>query len=281
MSEEDKIVDKTTEDAPKDEAPTKEELLANVQVELETQARAQNWRPLEEWEGDPKDWRDARSFLDRGELLNKISATNRENKQLRIGFKNLQDHNQKLIEANAALSDLREQKRQHIKEGETEKAFELDDKIDFARDKVAEAKAAIQVEQVALERGSFENAPAQFTSWVERNSWYAQDGEMKAFADQVGMAHTQATGIRDPEQVLKYVEQRVRKAYPEKFTNVNRDKPSSVEGGTGRRSTGVGTGTKHEFSAMEEKVFQSLKAQDPKVWTREKYAADLKAAERA
>ena len=34
----------------------------------EGQAREMGWRPKDEWEGEPEKWRDAKEFVERGEL---------------------------------------------------------------------------------------------------------------------------------------------------------------------------------------------------------------------
>ena len=39
------------------------------------QAREMGWRPKEEWEGEPEKWRDAKEFVERGELYGKIDSS--------------------------------------------------------------------------------------------------------------------------------------------------------------------------------------------------------------
>lgn len=247
-----------------------------IQHSLEEKARADGWRPLEEWEGDPTDWRDARTFIDRGELLSKISQSNKENKELRKAFKSLQEHNLKASQAayERALSEFKAQKVEALQNNEHDKVMALDDQIDVVKDDIAKVKAQVAAEAADVTP----EVPQEFTDWVDKNSWYAQDGELKVFADDVGRAYAMSNKGKTPTEVLKYVTERVRKAYPEKFTNPNREKPSSVEGGSGRRTTGASQSSadKYEMSEQEEKVFKTLHAQDPKFWTREKYVADLK-----
>jgi hypothetical protein len=52
-------------------------------TEIEQRAAEQGWRPQDEWDGEPDDWRTAREFLDRGEFFKKIDEQNRTIKELR------------------------------------------------------------------------------------------------------------------------------------------------------------------------------------------------------
>ncbi len=248
----------------------------DVIVKLEEKAREGGWRPLDEWDGEPTEWRDARSFLDRGELLNKISTTNRENKELRKAFKALQEHNLKAAQSGyeKALTDLKAKRVEAMRENEPEKAILLEEQIDAVKDSIAEVKASAAREAAVAEEA--ETINPVFSNWVEKNSWYGQDNELREFADDTGRAYAKSHPGIKPEDVLKYVSERVRKAYPEKFTNPNRDKPSGVDGGSTRRSSGASSKDSYDMSPEEEKVFKTLHAQDPKFWTREKYVADLK-----
>lgn len=54
---------------------------------------------------------------------------------------------------------------------------------------------------------------------------------MREFADTVGLKHANNNPDKAPEDVLKYVESQVKRAFPEKFTNPKRSQPSLVEGG--------------------------------------------------
>ena len=40
----------------------------------EGEAREMGWRPKEEWQGEPEKWRDAKEFVERGELYGKIDT---------------------------------------------------------------------------------------------------------------------------------------------------------------------------------------------------------------
>ena len=72
----------------------------------------------------------------------------------------------------------------------------------------------------------------EFVQWTERNSWYKTSTPMKAFADALGADLARAGN--SPSEVLKKVEAEVKKEFPHRFSNPNRDKPGAVEGSTNR-----------------------------------------------
>ena len=80
----------------------------------------------------------------------------------------------------------------------------------------------------------------------------------------------------EPDQVLKYVEGRVRKLYPDKFRNPNKDRPSAVEG---RASTTASKSKEDDNSSYpltddERRVMMSFVRQG--IMTKDEYIKDLK-----
>ena len=94
------------------------------------QAREMGWRPKEEWEGEPEKWRDAKEFVERGELYNKIDSVGRELKETRKALKMLQEHHSKVRETefNRAVAELKAAQKKHLEDGNADeylKATEL------------------------------------------------------------------------------------------------------------------------------------------------------------
>lgn len=234
----------------------------------EDQARAQGWVPKDEWQGEGK-WRDAEAFLDRGELFQKIDAQRREVRELRKTQEAFNAHLKTVRDAEykRALATLRDEKKSALIDGDADKVIKADEQILAVTQEFAEAKRA-----TAPQTRIDPNAPAAFQAWTARNAWYSDSNRaMKLFADNVG-TDLHAQGLSASE-VLQEVEAQVRKEFPEKFKNPNRDKPSAVEGGKG----GVG-GTSKEvvnLSEMERKTMNTLVKAG--VVTKEQYLADLKA----
>ena len=103
------------------------------------------------------------------------------------------------------------------------KLFEIDDAID-------ELKQARAIEKVAI-RPSNQPDPT-FVQWNEDNPWFGKDTELTEEANLIGEVIKRKQPTLIGEAFLDEVTKRVKKAYPEKFTNTNRARPSPVEGTT-------------------------------------------------
>lgn len=287
MSEDKTVNDETKDDVTSNDT-TDENVTNNKEEQHEehqptpSQARAMEagWRPKEEWDGDPEDWVDAAEFNRRGELFTKIESQRKELNELRKTMRSLQDHNAKIREAefDRALKLLKEQKREALEAGEHDKVVSLDDEIDEVRDQKAEAKA-----RETAENTQTQGPDPRFLRWVEDNKWYAQDPEMRQMADDIGTAYAKSHPGSDPSDVLKYVEGRVRKVYPEKFANPRRDRANAVEGSAGVRKTPSQKSDDDvsdvQLTEDEERVMRNFVRQ--KVMTADEYKKQIKELDRA
>lgn len=245
----------------KEEVPEQEE-----PSQVEQQATKDGWRPKEEWDGNPDDWKDAKSFVRDGELFKKIEEVKRENKNLRKTVTTLKGHYEKVKETEyaRALATLKEQKKEALREGDTDRAVDLDDKIDAKRAEFDEDKR-----QEALNQVEEPQPHPDFQAWVNKNKWYETNGEVKEFADTVGMAYKKQHLNASPKEVLQYVEERVAKGYPELFKNPRKDAPNTVETGKGPRKAG----SKVVLTDMEEAVMKKLVRSG--ALTEEQYRKDI------
>lgn len=229
----DDILNNTPEQTPTPEQPT----ISPV----EQRAMEQGWVPQEQWDGDPDLWRPAKEFVDRGELFKKIDEGKREIKQLRQAMEEFGKHHAKVrdIEYQRALATLKAQKRDAVAEGDADAVVEIDDRIDELKE-VRRAEAAQPQQPVEAQPDPL------FVNWVNRNQWYSNDSDMKAVADNAGR-NAAVNGITDKKELLEAVEKAVRRAFPHKFTNPNREKPGVVEG-----STNKGGSTNKDTFAMSD-----------------------------
>lgn len=237
---------------------------------VEKRALEMGWRPKEEFDGEEEDFIDATEFVRRKPLFEKIDSVGKELRETRKALKALQEHHAKVKEAEFkhALEQLRNEKKQALEEGDADKLIDIDERI-------ADAK----VRQVQEERQQVQAAQAphpNFVQWVQKNTWYKEDAELRAISDQIGAAYAVANPDVEPDQVLKYVEGRVKKLYPDKFRNPNKDRPSAVEG----RTTSTASKSKgdsisdYPLTDEERKVMMSFVRQG--VMTKEEYITDLK-----
>jgi hypothetical protein len=94
-------------------------------------------------------------------------------------------------------------------------------------------------------------------------------------ADQIGTAYAAKNPETSPDDVLKYVEQRVRKLYPENFRNPNKERPSAVEGRTQTQATEKKDGiSDYPLTDEERKVMNTFVRQG--IMTKDQYIKDLK-----
>ena len=213
-----------------------EEVKQEVQLSpVEERAIAQGWKPKEAFVadgGNEQDWRPAKEFVDRGELFSKIDEVKRENRNLKRTMQLFKEHHEKVreVEYKRALEDLKAAKKAALLDGDADKVIEIDQQILETRD--AQKQAAIL--EAAEEPNQVVN-PA-FAAWVERNNWYNADVEMRSFADAIGISIKQANPMAPPEDILREVEKRVRKAYSEKFMNPRKEAAPQVEGGGSPRA---------------------------------------------
>lgn len=232
---------------------------------VEDQARDQGWVPKDEFSGEEHKWVEAGEFIRRGELFKKIEQQSRHIKSVDQTLAQFKSHYIKMqdIANKNALDALKAERKEARLEGDFEKVDRLEDQMD-------EVKAqADRTKQEILATTEVPDMPAEVTQWVERNEWYNKDKPMKAYADTVAMqlADEGITG----SALLKEVDVQIRKAFPHKFSNPNRDRVSAVASpsnkGTSRKDA-------FELTEQEDRVMRNLVGGGH--ITKEAYIADLK-----
>jgi len=225
MAEEKKVEEKKEEKVVEKQEEERE------YTEIEQRAIKMGWNP--HWDGDEDDFIDAKEFVRRKPLFDKIEAVTKRQKQTEEALNQLSQHHQKVkeVEYQRALKQIRQEKREALKEGDTTRALELEDKMDeLAATHEEEVKVIQQNTQKA------EGASKEFLVWVKDNDWYLKDEEMHDFADGVAQSfvkRAQATGsVITENDVFDYVLDKVKKSYPDKFENPNRQRPSAVTSAT-------------------------------------------------
>jgi hypothetical protein len=221
-------------------------------------AKAAGWRPLEEFEGDPEHWVDAKEFVRRAPLYEKNHKLKREVTELKTAMHELKGHIGKVSEAayKKAVADLESRRDEAIDLGDRAAVKEIDKEI-----KAAEA----------LKTTADETHPA-IAAWEKDNGeWFYKDPEIADF----GLAHFQNYCKRNPNDIsggLEAMERAVKKAYPEKFEKANpkRKDPPPVEpgGSQGKRSFG-----KADLTDEQRKVGQKFERMG--IMTMDDYIKDL------
>lgn len=247
MAEENQVVEPVSQAAPIEAEPSP----------VESSARTMGWVPKDEYEGDEVQWLDANEFVRRQPLFEKIAKQNKELKEIKRTMQQFASHHAQVKETEyqRALDSLKAQKVAAFEDGDATKIVKIEDDIKV----VEKAQERFNAEQAANVRQEAQEIHPEFQAWQNRNTWYTTDRAMKAFADVVGAEYS-ANGTRQPAEVLKEVERRVRDEFPKRFTNANREKPGAVESSSakGNKSSSGYTPSDFERQAATKFVQQGL-----------------------
>lgn len=213
---------------------SEEEVQVQQNSEAEENARAQGWVPQEEWKGDPERWSSAEEFIERGEkvngilkdrnkqLLSEVSALRAE---LRDSVRQFGESTRKAEERayNKAIKDIQSQQRSAVEIGDAEAWQRLENEKDaLSRD----FSSAQQQQQQQTQQ----NSPI-YEGWKSDNPWYESDVEATAYAESIaGVVGRRHSG--ESRSFYDEIAAEVKKKFPEKFRNPNRDSPSAVQSAT-------------------------------------------------
>lgn len=215
-----------------------------------TQLKAldQGWKPKDQFDGPEDEFIDAPEFVRRGELFSKIETQNKELKAVRRALEEFRANQSKdktqAIER--AIKSLKQERRAAIEDGDTSRAFELEDEIES----ISAEKTQIAQDSA---RPSVQEVNPEFQDWQNANSWYGKDNVMRAAADAIGF--DLARSGMSPSQVLKEVAKEIRKEFPHKFTNPKGARASAVESST---RTGTTRSSEVELDDTERMIMKRL-----------------------
>ena len=236
MSEEQQVVAEEATIVAEEAADVAEQQsVPEVDEETLKEAKRQGWVPQEDYSGPEDKWVDADTFVKKGKEINALLRKDNdflkrevaEMKSTMMEFKKFHAETEKRA-YERAMSDLRDQKKEAISTGDGDKVLQIDDAID-------ELKQSRQTEKVAH---PVNQPDATFIQWSEDNKWYTSDAQLKTEADMIGEVIKRQNPTLIGEAFLNEVTTRVKRMYPEKFTNSNRSRPSPVEGTTAPKATG-------------------------------------------
>lgn len=238
--------------------------------EVEQKALDMGWRPKEEFDGNEEDFIDAKEFVNRKPLFDKIESVSREAKTARKALEAFKQHYTKVKETEYqnALKELKASKKQALVDGDVDKFYAIEEQqeaIELEKKEFVQEQASIKTDEPQVH--------PEFAQWIARNPWYETQPHMYAFAEQIGARLQGAVraGTMTPQQVLKEIEKAVKEEFPNRFRNPNKDKPSSTEN-PGRKQTS--TTTEVALTEIERNIMNTL-VRGGHI-TKEKYLADLK-----
>lgn len=225
-----------------EEAVETNEVTVDWDPEEAQEAEAMGWIPPERAKKLPegKSFVGPKEFMERNPLYKQM-------KDLQFTVKELAAHNQRISEIEhkkaekefeAKLAELKEEKVRALDDADHARVVEIDEEIRATEKPVKEAEDPV------------------FTKWVDENKWYNDDAFLRVEATKVGeiLYSDKLYG----KELLNAVKDHLKQAYPDKFENPNRNKASSVEGG----SNGVSkpkTVTAKDLTEDERSVFNNFK----------------------
>lgn len=217
------IVAVETADAPIVETP---EVTADT---FSDKAKEKGWKPLEEYDGDPDEWVDAKEFCQRAPLYDRLKNQNKKLKEQEKALRDMGSHIDKVSQAayNRAISDLQKEKREAVSVADVDRVEEIDKEIQEIKQEMVPPK-----QQPGI-------AP-EIVAWTsdKENQWFNEDAERREFAIAYQQAQLQTHPDMDIETSLKNVNKAVRKAFPEKFSNPARSTAAVVETAVSRTDPG-------------------------------------------
>lgn len=242
--------------------------------EVETKALAMGWKSEDQLPSGVE-FIPADEFVRRKPLFDKIESQKRFYDEKIRGVEQtlnqLTQHHAKVKETEyqRALKELRFQKRTAMKEGDTVVALELEDKMDELTETHQES-----VKEAVQEIKQSTSPTPEFLFWVKSNDWYMKDSDMHDFADGVAASFVQRSRLSgqsiDEQEVFSHVLDKVRRAYPEKFENPNRNLPGKVNSGNVSGKT-----KKSDFKLTDEQEEVARNFAKNGVMTKEQYVKEL------
>jgi len=184
------------------------------------QAVEKGWKPLEQFDGNPELWVDAKEFVKRAPLFDRLEKTNKRLKETEKIVADLTKHIHTVGQAayDRAIADLKREKLEAVRNADDERVIALDNEIDKLKEEAPKAPDKNAIDPVIVE-------------WVNKpeNKWFTEDSEMKTFAEIAHDAIIRNNPNIDTEESLKKVTAQVKRAFPEKFANPARAAASPVE----------------------------------------------------
>jgi hypothetical protein len=254
----------------------------------EQEAKQFGWVPKEDFKGDPEQWRDADTFLQRGKEINgflrkdlekleviqakKDAAHAAELLEIRATMEEFKEFHNMTLDATykRAVADLRKEKAEAIEQGDGARVVELDDEID----KIKEAQKPAQKEKP--KNDSPQANDKAYYEWLDDNQWYITNETLGKAAEKYGEIINAKTPDLKGKPFLDEVVKRVKEAFPDVFENPNRKLGSTSDSSdSGTRDKGSKNKQSYENLPPEGKAQCDKFIKQGIFKTREAYCAEL------
>ncbi len=189
------------------------------------EATAQGWKPKDQFKGPEGKFTDAQTFVEKGEKISGILKSKVE--RLEADVSSLRNANKEFGEYQKQLRENdRKKAERRIAELEAERATAI---TDGDGQRYNQVDSEIQRERVNLQQPEPNGEVQIEAAWAASNSWYGRDQNLTAFADGVS-GIVEAEGYNGQAR-LDEIARRTKDAFPDSFTNPNRESSNGVEQG--------------------------------------------------
>lgn len=266
----------------------------------EEQARKKGWKPLDEFKGNEADWVDAKEFLGREKLYDKIKDLKGDLHRQQVRHdKTLEEisHHMAKTEERAferAKKELQAQRREAMRNEDPDKVEKIEADLEqLEKDRQAAIKAVPKVQQ------NSGPTPA-FQEWQSGNQWFKlgstgmPENEMTSDAIAIGTGYAAANPNLSHAQVLEHVSKKIKQMYPNEFESTDtsasqpqRKQPLVESASGGNRNSGAASKklkvSKSDLTDDQQRIMTTIvrsgvlkaKAEKNKVSQEQQYLMDL------
>ena len=228
--------------------------------QIEEAARAQGWKPEEEWKGEPpsRGFVSAKEFLEVGSKS--LPLATKQLHELESELESVKGELQKVKQTSARYVDMTNKKmakdREHIQSLISEQQKARAKAISDA-DGEAVVAAEAKIAEYRQEEAALTQPDPSIQEWASDNDWYEKDPVLKDLAD--GMSNRLRNERPDLEgrAHLDELSRRVKEAMPDKFENPKRKQAPPVGGA--QRSAPSGGKTFEDLPADAKAAFNDFK----------------------
>lgn len=187
--------------------------------QTEAKARKKGWKPETEWKGEPEDWVDAKEYLGRQKLFDRIDELKGElgrvSRQRDQDIQVITSHFEKMREADyqRAKEEVKSELKAARKEGDVDAEEAAEAKLEQLEEQRKAQKAAAAARPVQQNQGP----TPEFQTWQKDNGWFGKNTEMTQEAIAIGTGYAALHPNKSQTDVLKHVSERIQKLYPEEF----------------------------------------------------------------
>lgn len=214
------------------------------------EARRKGWVPKEEYKGDPSKWVDATTFVERGERF--VKNLQHEIADLRKQVSSFEDTKksvkkfyeeriaQRDTELKEAITNLRMQHSQAIREGDDELAITAEDSLEKLKKQREELQEELKSQQKQDRNpGPTENDPV-LLEWIEDgNQWFKDNPQLQSYAVKLGEQMIAGGETARGRIFLNKLSEAMKREFPRRFRQSQSPSSQAVEGnspGTGHAS---------------------------------------------